>query len=56
MNSKLMSADEKREHTQCSSVPPKLLHSYRANFENPKINLGEFSELFSLFILKYFAS
>jgi hypothetical protein len=36
---------ELRLHTTRQSVFLKLLHSYRANFENPKINLGEFSEL-----------
>ena len=31
------------EHTILSSVPLNFLHSYRANLENPKNILGEFS-------------
>ncbi len=43
-------------HTIFSSVLSKLLHCYRAKFANPKINLGEFSELSPPFICKNFAS
>jgi hypothetical protein len=34
----------------------KIVHSYKANLEKPKINLGEFSEMLFFFICKIFAS
>jgi hypothetical protein len=42
---KQVNCARQRAHTIRESFFSKLLHSYRANFENPKINLGEFSEL-----------
>jgi hypothetical protein len=44
------------QHTIRQSFFKKLLHSYKANLEKPKINLGEFSEMLFFFICKNFAS
>jgi hypothetical protein len=41
-------AHEVGEHTRGWSVFSKILHSYRANFENPKINLGDIFKPFLL--------